>query len=1419
MPGKLPGGKLRISRVVPPLSTVEDPTDTEIKYFGLIRDDALSDLESSTEALKEVLKDIQSVSERETEGVFNLKDVSVLDGIEVFGVTKEDLSPLKGAALSDGAGQAIVNPRQRLQDRITHFESFAGRGTPFFGSGPIKFVYYAPPEGTDLPGTVSVATDGTVTGSATNFNGSSGANDPFTPHVLTDGDYVDAYNSDNKRVGRYIVDGNPSSKTAMSVTNAATGAITAVSNVTLKVIYSHTSPPPFFTESITSTAFNAPDHIPSISQAKFSHRIGGTTSGTFVPKKYKEDWWEGDYQRSFKRPNSRPYGPLNDNANENAQFPIVKDGNKNYQLLLEDFPEKKNLGIRYDFYLKKDFAGEYFKWAVQKYGEVKIDMYKQTGVAANGNPQGSWITVLDTTDENTYHVFSDKKDVTQNFTELREVFMNGGPNFGPTATTSEGNFLDNRDTYTDLEDNEVSQFTDEYIPVVIRYWYGQETFNENVTGIPEKLRLTPGGDEPSVNFDFREFNVDEVQLSGNVTLAANGTVTGTGGTQFNTELTVGSRITINNVSYKITAITNNSLLTVRNPAETEVTSAVTFTSDRTHKQAWNNYYTHIKGIQSGGPNQILVQSYTGSPDGTQNNLSNMNGKFDIVAYSIQGNVPTGGFSNTKNILNYKSEANAYDFGPAKDKFVEGTRIASGSSFTNNTFTVAGLEIGTNATVYMMIQNNPFQNNPPSIAPNGGSQYVNDNSNEQALWVEYVFYPDEKDTYQNAGDLLSNGPGYSEIDPEKQALEERSVYFGYKYGVLPETNYYLSARYDGFLRNSITTSNTQRDYDYNHPKLLAIGRQKKGTISEIGTTSPMKGRDLAPDEVGTGITTRPSGGNYTFFMYEADAYNNGGRVQILAGPINSLAAIFAPTTAGADTTNGKLLHSADNVGTFSNANKQNLSSTLSVVTQGNGTDYNIYQEEFLGGPILVARKSTAAGDYKTVWSTSDMGDPNGRNTNNKTFFLAYVSQNGGANAYFRELINAERPSVKASSIILTGGGSTPSIQNASLFPADSSNTDRVPPATNQNNVPYKKARVVLYDRNDNTYTTTPLAEYTVTNYTASSTTVDLSFITGTGTAQPAGTYRAIIYHNYLKISDPLGDLDWTDNDGVSKSPLISTAEQYNGTSDNMVINGVYSTSATYSRVDNGSTLSFGDALLVEPGSNIGSALNPFSSQTELPFPPSGAVTPFGFDRPPSDLNSPGLSGVCYPPIDAPADPALSAIALEDSALYGGTGTNASPVPTVTEGHYDMFFGGKDIANIGATSATATRGLVFDFPSESYNDIIVTPKSGTSIEPGDMPIFDPESYTHKLRVELAPYLGEPDNTFANATGLFSRSELYNDPNDDNTPNPYIYNDATTYYSTLETVKESVYLFAKTSNGAIEPTSEVDISLISISSVTFT
>ena len=427
----------------------------------------------------------------------------------------------------------------------------------------------------------------------------------------------------------------------------------------------------------------------------------------------------------------------------------------------------------------------------------------------------------------------------------------------------------------------------------------------------------------------------------------------------------------------------------------------------------------------------------------------------------------------------------------------------------------------------------------------------------------------------------------------------------------------------------------------------------------------------------------------------------------------------------------------------------------------------------------------------------------KNSNDKTLFLAYVEQPGKDPAYFRELINAERPSVKASSITLTGGGQTPSIQDAGLFAADSSNSAR----SSQNLTPYIRSRVALYASTDSAYATV-LAEYDVTSYTASSTTVALNRITGTN--QAAGTYRAIVYYNYLKLPQALHTLDWTNANGIDKTAnLIEDEPSYTGSDSTKryAISGVYSTSATYSRVDNGSTLSFGDALLVEPGSDTSSALNPYSLQTELPFPPSGAVTPFGFDKSSSDINNPGLGGVCYPPIDAPADPALSTLAIEDSGLYGRSGGTLRKA----EGHYDTYFGGKNLTNIGLASMTVTKGFVFDFPADSYNDIITTPSSA------QLPTFASNSYTHKLRVELTPYIGEPNNTFANATGLFSRSELYNDPNNDNTPNPYIYNDATTYYSTQEPVKEAVYLFTKSSS--ISPTSETDVSLISTNSITFT
>ena len=1395
MPGKLPGGKLRISRVIPPLSTVEDPTDTEIKYFGLLRDEALDDIESGSEALKEILSDIQSIAERETDGVFNLKDVSVLDGIETFGVTKEDLLPLAGAAFSDGEGEAIVNPRQRIQDRITHFESFAGRGTPFNGSGPIKFLYYAPLEGTSLPGTVSIATNGNVTGNSTNFNGSSGTNDPVTPHVLSNGDHVRALNENNEIVGEFFVN-TVTSKTAMTVTKNGTGAITQLSNVSLKVVYSHLNPPPFFTESITSSAFNAPDHIPSISQVELSHRIGATFTGSFLPTKFKEDWWEGDYERSFKNTgNTNAYQNDGVNAETTPDMNIIKDGNKNYDLLLTEFEGGANLGVRYDFYLKRNQSGEYFKWVVQKYGQVKIDIYKQTGITSGGEPQGAWLNVLDTTNENTYYISLDKGDKTDASLEFRERYVSGGPNFSAVADSTEEAFLDLRDTWTNLEDDEVSAFKNEYVPVVIRYWFGQDTLDKTLVDTDpdyryKKERLTPStGSSAAINIDFQGFTLAENVTSSTARitdLQANGTITGSS-TSFLTTLEVGSRLTVNGQSYKVTAVTSNTQITVRNPDEITFSGqSYTFTTPEVNKKQFNNYYTHVKGSYDEPTNTIQLDGgYTG--DGTQTTLSNLNSVFDIVAW---GATAPGSLSATKNLANYKNEIVEYDFTPQIASFPKGTRKQPNpvtGEWSTNEFTVDNIDLQDNADVYFMVQNNPNMHQPPRVIPGNSSIFLSNTTGGTTLWQDYIFYPDEKNSYLKAEDLLSNSSRYTEIDPEKQSLQERSVYFGYKYGVLPEIKYYDSARYDGFIENKITTSNTQRDYDYSHDKLLAIGRQKK---------------DPAIKPIQTG-ESRLDGGNYTFFMYEADEYNNGGRLQILAAPVNSLAAVISTATSGADGS-GKILHSSDNVATFSNSNKQNIVAAVGLVEQGAPSDsYDIYQEELGGIPILVARASGTEGDYSALWSVDAMG-ASSRNTNDKTLFIASITHQSSDEAYFYELINAERPSVKASSVAVTGvSGNNASISSPSLFPTDIGDSSR-PGNTASNNLPYIKSRVIFYNTNDEDFSA-PLAEYEIDSYNASTTTVTMSYETGTGSGALSsnGNYRAIIYYNYLVLTEPLGGLGWTDENGIEKgAATLPSSYTFSTTNNNLYIKGVYNTSLVYSKVDNGSSLSFGDSLFVD-GGDLGSALNPYSPQSELPFPPSGAVTPFGFDRGPGDAGSPGLGGICYPPIDTPATPALVSLGKEDSALYGGSNT---------VGDYDVYFGGRTLTNIGLKSLTVTNALLFDFPKDSYSDVVESYTAPSELQ--NLPRFSKTfNYTHKLKVELLPNIGEPNATFANATGLFARFEGYNNSGN---ANPYIYNDATTFYATLEPVKEVLYLFAKANQET--PTTEVDINLLSITPINF-
>jgi len=92
-------GRVKVSTNLPPLSQLKIPLETEVKYRGLVRDLALSDISDASQALSEVLLDIQDPAEKQTEGKFLYPDLEILDGIINYGLKNEDLAILSKVLL------------------------------------------------------------------------------------------------------------------------------------------------------------------------------------------------------------------------------------------------------------------------------------------------------------------------------------------------------------------------------------------------------------------------------------------------------------------------------------------------------------------------------------------------------------------------------------------------------------------------------------------------------------------------------------------------------------------------------------------------------------------------------------------------------------------------------------------------------------------------------------------------------------------------------------------------------------------------------------------------------------------------------------------------------------------------------------------------------------------------------------------------------------------------------------------------------------------------------------------------------------------------------------------------------------------------------------------------------------------------
>lgn len=423
MPRYKSGGRLKTSPTPPPPFSQKRSASTETKYYGLRRDSALSDIGSSEEALNEVLTDIQDPSESLTLGKFVASDLQVIDGAVNYSLKKEDFEVLRDASINledeNGSLLPLVNPRQRISDRIKQFEGFAGRGTQYQGQGTALFKYYVP---TDLP----------------------------------------------------------------------TGSVDK---------YSHANPPPFFTEAIGSSVENAPDFIPTTpAQIQSTHRLGYVKNGAFIPFQDPEWWWNGEYDHDFRT--RAEYGNPSNTAESDPKFPIVRDGNIKFDVIRpEGISTRYNWGLRFDAWWRRGFdsSARFMKWAAQVNGHLRIDYFEKTGYV-NGVVQGSWKTALDTTNPATYYEQIAKENPTTTTLKSRKYLVQGGPSMpigtgtgtlGTQRSATNGSALDLNAVYADREGISLRRFNDDYVPVVIRFWYGQPSTDPADTDILTSAPLGP----------------------------------------------------------------------------------------------------------------------------------------------------------------------------------------------------------------------------------------------------------------------------------------------------------------------------------------------------------------------------------------------------------------------------------------------------------------------------------------------------------------------------------------------------------------------------------------------------------------------------------------------------------------------------------------------------------------------------------------------------------------------------------------------------------------------------------------------------------------------------------------------------------------------------------------------------------------
>lgn len=498
----------------------------DVRYLGLVRNNALSDVTDSGRALSNVLEYITKIddaTEIQAYGNYTPEDFQITREFYRDGITQDFLTPLKDVSIAGGSAGSVVltTPRLRIEDRINQINNLTGKGTlDDLHAGPTA-IFYRVPAGIDQEfGTLKLTSFNITTGDIGGFSNVTitSHQDLYEEQLQRPDDIVWTLKSYFNPATNTTVslDGNDIRIRATVTGEAVVGGQTVYTRgyktdtdeakdelvrirqslgntAFLNLVYvfsreySVMNPPQWFLESpadsSNSVAYSADDINPSTSLAVLE--TDGLAFNLYSEKEY---FWSGNYVETRVIIDDRDvYYPSTN---------IVKDSNMRFLYpprVLAGYDD--NWGVRWDGYLRLDNNGTDLKYmfVVETNSAVKIDIVNG---GTNANP--TWTEVFNSFDPTKKLEFYDNSDDVKRNIQVSKTSFN----------------LDNiPDKFVYKLDAGGSK-SYRYVPISIRMWNGQADKADETVEVPNEpdLFIKTGSSSSQPN-SISKFYADEIVVN------------------------------------------------------------------------------------------------------------------------------------------------------------------------------------------------------------------------------------------------------------------------------------------------------------------------------------------------------------------------------------------------------------------------------------------------------------------------------------------------------------------------------------------------------------------------------------------------------------------------------------------------------------------------------------------------------------------------------------------------------------------------------------------------------------------------------------------------------------------------------------------------------------------------------------------